>query len=116
MFVIQSHRHLPLAWGATALMCVVIVVLTLMPSSQADGPPSPDKLYHFIAFAALVVPLSVVCPRHVWWIVAGATAFGGLIEVIQPTFGRGAEWLDLLADFLGAVVGALCAWRWVRSR
>lgn len=113
---IAPHRRTPLAWGLTALLVLVIAVLTLMPSSQAEGPPTPDKLYHFIAFAALVVPLSVVYPRHVGWIVAGAVAFGGAIEVIQPHVDRGAEWLDLLADLLGAIAGALAARLWVRSR
>jgi VanZ family protein len=116
MFEIQPHRRLPLAWGLTALLGVVIAVLTLMPPSQTEGPPAPDKLYHFIAFAALAVPLSMARPRYIWWIVAGATAFGGMIEVIQPYMDRGAEWLDLLADLLGAGLGALVARRWVRSR
>ncbi|MCZ4353064.1 VanZ family protein [Roseovarius aestuarii] len=112
MIAILPHRQKPYAWGATVLLTVVIAVLTLMPSSQADGPPTPDKLYHFIAFAALVVPLGLVYPRHIWWVVVTATAYGGLIEIIQPSVGRGAEWLDLLADLLGAITGAVGARRW----
>jgi VanZ family protein len=32
-------------------------------------------------------------------------AFGGLIEIVQPYVGRGAEWADLVADGLGAALG-----------
>jgi VanZ family protein len=37
------------------------------------------------------------------WITA--VAFGGLIEIVQPYVGRGAEWADLVADGLGAALG-----------
>ena len=102
-----------LAWGLTVVLIAVISGLTLMPSSQADGPPTPDKLYHFIAFAVLVMPLCAAYPRRIWWVVAGAIVFGGLIEVIQPMVGRGDEWLDLLADALGAVAGGWIARRFM---
>lgn len=103
----------PLAWGLTVGLIGVISGLTLMPASQAAGPPTPDKLYHFIAFAALAMPLCAAYPRRIWWVVAGAIVFGGMIEVIQPMVGRGAEWLDLLADALGAVAGAWVARRFM---
>jgi hypothetical protein len=38
-----------------------------------------------------------------------AVAVGGLIELIQPVFGRGAEFLDLLNDVLGAIAGLALA-------
>jgi VanZ family protein len=30
---------------------------------------------------------------------------GGVVELLQPRFGRTREWLDLAADFMGLVVG-----------
>lgn len=43
-----------------------------------------------------------------------AVAAGGLVEIVQPFFGRGAEWTDLGRDALGAAAGlalhaALCS-------
>jgi VanZ family protein len=37
-------------------------------------------------------------------------AYGGLIEILQDRyFQRGGEWLDLLADAVGAVVGTVAS-------
>lgn len=94
----------------TAVLALVIALLTLMP--QAPGPegvPGLDKVAHFAAFAALAVPLAWRYP-HLWRTVALSTlAYGGLIEIVQPLTGRGAEWADLLADGTGAVTGAFSA-------
>ena len=46
-------------------------------------------------------------PRLAVWVILGVIAYGGIIEVIQPFFGRQAEWADLVADGIGAVVGAV---------
>lgn len=97
-------------YALTAVLALVIALLTLMP--QAPGPEGItgfDKLAHFLAFAALAAPLSWRYP-HLWRTVALVTlAYGGLIEIIQPLTGRGAEWADLLADGAGALAGAFAA-------
>jgi hypothetical protein len=36
-------------------------------------------------------------------------AFGGLMELIQPLFGRSCEWFDFFADIMGLVVGVAVA-------
>jgi VanZ family protein len=38
-------------------------------------------------------------------VVVGVISYGGTIELIQPFFGRQAEWADLVADGVGAVLG-----------
>ncbi len=37
------------------------------------------------------------------------TAFGGLIEIVQglDLLGRDADWMDLLADMVGAALGLI---------
>lgn len=101
----------------TALLALVIALLTLMP--QVPGPAGIagfDKLAHGIAFAALVAPLAWHYP-HLWRAVAlAALAFGGLIEIVQPMTGRSAEWADLLADGTGAFGGAFAASRIGKKR
>lgn len=100
------QRAAPWAWAATGVLAVVLCVLTLGPPSAADGPPAPDKLYHFIGFGALALPLCFVYPRRAWAVVLMVIVFGAAVEVIQPFVGRGAEWGDLLADALGAAAAA----------
>ena len=89
----------------TILLAVVIAVLTLTPVS-APGVPGTDKSHHFLAFAALAFPLSAYRPRLAPWLVLAAIGYGGLIELIQPQFGRDREFMDFVSDAAGALAGA----------
>jgi VanZ family protein len=100
-----TRQHLDLAGCLAALLVgVAIAVATLGPPA---GPiiPGSDKLAHLVAFAALAFPLSFAWPRRMLPVVLGVLCYGGLIELVQPFFGRTAEWGDLLADGLGAIAG-----------
>ena len=99
------HLH-RLGLVASALIAVLIAVLTLMPAEGLPPAPGNDKLHHFTAFAALVLPVVATRPRAVLWIVPAAVLFGGAIELIQPHVGRHGEWADQLANTLGALTGA----------
>lgn len=91
--------------GATLLTALAIIVLMLAPVIiEAMG--SSDKFYHMIAFACLAFPLPLIRPGLTLWVIVAATAYGGLIELIQPYFGRASELGDLVADGTGAVIGA----------
>ena len=93
-----------LAGGLTA---VVIGFATLMPVSGAlPMGGGLDKLFHVLGFAALVFPLILTDSRRWPWAVPLAIAFGGAIELIQPSVGRTAEWLDFGADVTGVLIGA----------
>lgn len=90
----------------TAGLAAVITALTLMP--QASMPAAPkvvDKLYHIGAFAALIFPTALVHLR--WRLRAGllAVLYGGMIEVMQPAFGRTASGANLLADAINLLIG-----------
>lgn len=93
----------------TGLIGLLIAIGTLIPL----GPPAPpsdtmiDKLVHFAMFWALVLPLCSVRPRHALWLIPVAIAYGGAIELIQPISNRGADWMDWVADILGAGGGAV---------
>ena len=92
----------------TLVLAMIIAVLTLTPM-PAGGPPGSDKIYHVLAFACLAFPLPLVRPRWTVWVILCVIAYGGIIEVIQPFFGRQAEWADLVSDSIGAILGAVVA-------
>ncbi|MBE0453333.1 VanZ family protein [Roseovarius autotrophicus] len=102
---------------SSILLALIVAVLTL--SSAPAGPagiPHLDKLAHFLAFAAIAVPLAWRHPRHWRAVALGVLAYGGAIELIQPFAGRSAEWGDLVADGLGAFAGAFAAARLSKRR
>jgi VanZ family protein len=71
-------------------------------------PPAPegsDKLVHFIAFAALAFPLARTGRIGLLPVFIGASAFGGIIELIQPRFNRSADFNDWVADIVGVILG-----------
>lgn len=97
-------RLYKLSLAATAVLALGIAVVTLTPM-PATGLPGSDKTYHVLAFAALAFPLAFAGRWPVVPVFLGAVAYGGLIEMLQPMTGRTAEWADLYADALGAVLG-----------
>jgi VanZ family protein len=115
-------RRLPkLGLLASAFLAVVIAVLTLWPAPEpGEGRIfSIDKLYHFVAWAALVFPAIATGPRRWAWVVPAAIVFGGAIELIQPFVNRTGLWSDFIADIAGALVGLWLgrkAHRWLKAR
>ena len=96
--------------SATSGIAAVIAVLTLASPSQL--PPAPqisDKVYHALAFAALVMPTVLMWPKRLVVISALALLYGGVIEMIQPGFGRQAELGDLLANCSGVALAWVLA-------
>ena len=93
-----------MAISLTCALAVVIGILALVPLSVPQGVPGTDKTHHVIAFAALVLPVSVLSPRSLVWLLPCVIAYGGLIEIIQPYTGRFGEWKDFRADLIGAIL------------
>lgn len=104
----RKLRRVAIGSAVTAVLALITAVLTLAPM-PSGGPSGLDKLYHMLVFASLAFPLPLVRPRLAIWVVMGVVAYGGIIELIQPTFGRQAEWADFGADGIGAAVGAMIA-------
>ena len=69
-----------------------------------------DKLYHMMAFAALVLPAAVFDRSAVRWMFIGGLILGAAIEVIQPSVGRDADLMDFLADAAGPLLGLALGW------
>ncbi len=90
----------------TALLTLVIGIAALMPSTGGHSALlGLDKVAHLLAFAGLVIPMTLAQPRRWPLVFALALAYGGLIEIVQPSVGRSAEWADFAADGLGAAMG-----------
>lgn len=89
----------------TVVLAVVIALLTLTPPIQTDMPAGSDKSYHLIAFVALTVPLATVRPRWGAALFVLFSAYGALIEILQPVVGRSRELADLIADVVGVALG-----------
>ena len=98
----RKYLDIPL----TLIVTLILTVAMLWPMDQP--PPTPegsDKLVHLAAFAALAFPLARTNRVSLLLIFMVASAFGGLIELIQPTFNRSADLNDWIADILGVVLG-----------
>ena len=95
---------------ATLLVLVAILIGTLTPPEDMPSDvPGSDKLHHFLAFAAFVLPLTLLRPGRWVWLVPLAALLGVAIELVQPYFGRERAVGDMIANALGAGFGALLA-------
>lgn len=90
----------------TALLAFVIAYMTLTPIQMRDGVLGNDKLYHLVAFGALALPVATLFAPAMVWVIPLCLAYGGAIELIQPSVGRSAEFADFIADTAGVFVGA----------
>jgi len=91
---------------ATLAVALILTVAMLWPMDRP--PPAPeggDKLVHLAAFAALAFPLARTGRFGLLPVFIGASAFGGAIELIQPSFNRGADINDWVADVVGVALG-----------
>ena len=109
----RKYLDIPL----TLIVTAVLTVAMLWPINQP--PPAPDgsdKIVHLIAFAALAFPLARTGRFGLIPVFVSASVFGGLIELIQPSFGRSADMQDWLADIVGVALGIALALLYRRLR
>ena len=101
----------------TLTVTVILTVAMLWPlDTPPPAPDGSDKVVHLIAFAALSLPLARTGRFGLLPVFVGASAFGGMIELIQPTFNRSADMNDWIADIIGVVIGILCGLVYRRLR
>ena len=97
----RKYLDIPL----TAFLAITLTVAMLWPLEAPPAPEGSDKLVHLIAFAALAFPLARTGRLGLVAVFIGASAFGGLIELIQPAFNRSADIGDWVADTVGVAIG-----------
>ena len=100
----------------TLIMMLILTVAMLWPLDQPPQALRSDKLVHLIAFAALAFPLARTGRIGLLPVFIGASAFGGFIEVLQPSFGRSADIQDWVADIFGTTIGIVLALLYNRLR
>lgn len=102
-----------LSRSATAAIALAILALTLLPAVTMPALTwltQVDKLYHVMAFAALVIPAALFDRGAVRVMFIGGLILGAAIEVIQPSVGRDADLKDFMADATGLVLGLGLGW------
>ena len=101
-------------WMLAFFACALaVLVLALMPSPPPMITTGWDKSNHLLAFAVMTWLGCKAYPQRLVHVMVGLLAYGAVIEILQsltPT--RSAEWLDLLADSLGILLG----WALMRLR
>lgn len=89
-------------------MLLIVAVLSLIPLPQ-EGIGVDDKLSHLIAYGVLAGWFSLLARNQpaLVWVVTGLVLFGIGIEILQSlTDYRYAEWGDVIANTIGALLGA----------
>ena len=109
----RTYLDIPITLAVTLILTVAMLWPLEAPPPAPDG---SDKLVHLIAFAALSFPLARTGRIGLTSVFVGASAFGGLIELIQPTFNRSADVSDWVADIMGVVLGMICGLIYRRLR
>ena len=90
------------------LVAVGVAFLSLAESTQMPSVTVNDKLVHGLTYTLLAILWMIPVKRPVWVCLA-VTAYGALLELLQHycTLTRSGEWADVLADFVGALIGVL---------
>jgi len=114
-----------MSWLVVSVYAALLIFITLVPWSVGDRVSRIDVLMHFAAWGVLsflaaiavrgkkLFPFRVAVSASV-----GAIVFGVLIEFLQSITGRTPDVLDLIADAIGAIVGAVLGstYRWLKRR
>ncbi|MBX2847478.1 MAG: VanZ family protein [Acidiferrobacterales bacterium] len=87
----------------------MITTLSLIPLPALPDVPGSDKTHHYLAYASLMFPVAIKRPKYWLWIGSFFVIWSGAIELLQPFVNRYAEWLDLLANVIGILIGILLA-------
>ena len=104
----RKYLDIPL----TIIVTLTLTVAMLWPlEAPPPAPESSDKLVHFIALLLARTGRFGLLPVFI-----GASAFGGAIELIQPSFNRSADINDWIADVVGVALGIGCGLLYRRIR
>lgn len=114
--------HKSPAWLYTVIVTLSIIYLTLVPKPLPDIQvplwEHTDKVVHALMFGGFVAAccldymrkkqISHISKRIMLTIIIIATAFGGIIEILQNAMGlgRSGDYFDLIADFAGIIIFA----------
>jgi len=89
----------------TILLLIIITILSLIPFPELPEVPGKDKTMHLLAYAALAFPVSFARPKAYLRIIIAFLIWSALLEIFQPYFERNQDWIDLLANAAGLLIG-----------
>lgn len=99
-------RRPALLRAAFVASAVIVLLLALLPPTDALPTTGWDKANHLLAFAWLAALGTSAWPSRQGWMTAGLLGYGALIELLQHFApGRHADSADLLADGVGIALG-----------
>jgi len=114
-----------MAFIPAVIVAAGIAVLSLTEASHMPSVQLNDKLVHGVMYLALAGALMggfayIGRTRAGYYVLtcASATLYGGLMEALQRfcTLTRSGTMDDLLADFLGALIGVMIVFVFTKSR
>src|SRR5262245_45678444 len=86
--------------------CVLVGVLSLLPSATLPPAAIGDKAEHVIAYAVLALFGCALFERRRTTMILGLAAYGAVLELLQSLApGRSPEIADGVADLIGACLG-----------
>lgn len=96
-------------WIAGFAWLLLVAILSLLPGGDQPAPfPHADKLVHFFLYAIPGAWFAMFRKGDGLIIVLLLTAYGSCLEVAQEFVPRrGFDWLDILANASGAVIGTV---------
>lgn len=89
-----------------ALIALLLALTAFLPSELVARYVSEDgKVEHALGLTLVALLVTASYPRA-WALVLGLGVLAsGVVELVQPIFGRGAQWSDFAADVAGLVIG-----------
>ena len=104
----------------SVLVALAIIILSTIPIPEVkplEGVPLIDKWVHFVMYASLSIAMwidqknahQLLSPTFYLLMIVLPSCLGGILELVQAylTTCRSGEWLDVIADTIGAVIGTV---------
>lgn len=104
----------------SVLVALAIIILSTIPIPEVkplEGVPLIDKWVHFVMYASLSIAMWIdqknahqpLSPTFYLLMIVLPSCLGGILELVQAylTTCRSGEWLDVIADTIGAVIGTV---------
>jgi len=101
-------------------VALAIIILSTIPIPEVkplEEVPLIDKWVHFVMYASLSIAMWIdrknahqpLSPLFYLWMIVLPSCLGGILELVQAylTTCRSGEWLDAIADAIGAVIGTV---------
>jgi VanZ family protein len=107
-----------LRYKYSVLVALAIIILSTIPIPEVkplEEVPLIDKWVHFVMYASLSIAMWIdqknahqpLSSLFYLWMIVLPSCLGGILELVQAylTTCRSGEWLDAIADAIGAVIG-----------